>query len=311
MANCTEGGNLRGTRNRTLNILPAGIAVFFSSLNIFLAITATLGNVLILIALRKVSSVHPPTKLLFRCLAFTDLCVGLILQPLFSTIMLNDVTMNINLKTLNHIVELNYASSFILCGVSIFTSTAISVDRLLALMLGLRYRHVVTSRRVRASIICFWLIGVSGGITKFFASFGVALTGATVLTLLSLAISAFSYIKIFLRLRQRDAEVQDHRNQGQLNRVGGIPLNMARYKKTVFTIAWVQLALVVCYAPNAIVSMFRAHTHIGSNLNIFWHAVLTLFYLNSSLNPFVYCWKIGEVKQAVKATLREFCFSSS
>ena len=62
--------------------LTAGRAIFLSSLNIFLSITAILGNALILVALRNVSSVHPPTKLSLRCLAVTDLCGGLISQPL-------------------------------------------------------------------------------------------------------------------------------------------------------------------------------------------------------------------------------------
>ena len=57
--------------------------VLFCSLNIFLAFTATLGNTLILIALHKVSSIHPPTKFLLRCLAMTDFCVGVSVQPLF------------------------------------------------------------------------------------------------------------------------------------------------------------------------------------------------------------------------------------
>ena len=52
----------------------------FSALNIFLSITATLGNALILIALHKVSSIYPPRKLFFRCLAVTDLEVGLIVS---------------------------------------------------------------------------------------------------------------------------------------------------------------------------------------------------------------------------------------
>ena len=56
-----------------------------AGLNIFLAITASLGNALILIALHKVTSIYPPTKLLFRCLAVTDLLVGLISQPLYVT----------------------------------------------------------------------------------------------------------------------------------------------------------------------------------------------------------------------------------
>ena len=32
---------------------------------------------------------------------------------------------------------------------------------------------------------------------------------------------------------------------------------------------------------------------------------VTLVYLNSSLNPVVYCWKMKEVKRAVKDTLKQ------
>ena len=38
----------------------------------------------ILVALNKKSSLHPPSKLLYRCLATTDLLVGLITQPLYT-----------------------------------------------------------------------------------------------------------------------------------------------------------------------------------------------------------------------------------
>ena len=62
--------------------------VFIFSLNIFLAFTATLGNTLVLIALHKVSSIHPPTKFLLRCLAMTDFCVGVIVQPLFAAFLM-------------------------------------------------------------------------------------------------------------------------------------------------------------------------------------------------------------------------------
>ena len=37
-----------------------------------------------LVALNKKSSLHPPSKLLYRCLATTDLLVGLITQPLYT-----------------------------------------------------------------------------------------------------------------------------------------------------------------------------------------------------------------------------------
>ena len=55
--------------------------IFLSVLNTLLATSAFLGNTLILVALRKESSLHPPFKLMYCNLAITDLCVGIIAEP--------------------------------------------------------------------------------------------------------------------------------------------------------------------------------------------------------------------------------------
>ena len=57
---------------------------FFSAVHILLSITASLTNSLILVALHKESSLHLPSKLLYRSLATTDLLVGLVAQPLYA-----------------------------------------------------------------------------------------------------------------------------------------------------------------------------------------------------------------------------------
>ena len=88
MANSTEYENSTSASDVTLwNAYSTSMAIL-AGINTFLAITASLGNALILIALHKVTSIYPPTKLLFRCLAVTDLLVGLISQPLYVTILL-------------------------------------------------------------------------------------------------------------------------------------------------------------------------------------------------------------------------------
>ena len=50
-------------------------------LNIFVSVFTLLGNTVILIALYKESSIHPPSKLLLRCLATTDLGIGIVSEP--------------------------------------------------------------------------------------------------------------------------------------------------------------------------------------------------------------------------------------
>ena len=275
--------------------------LFIPILNILLSITASLGNALILAALHKETSLHPPTKLLFRCLAVTDLCVGLVTQPLYTIAVMPQGT-KMNWVVLNYLITGNYISSYTLCGMSALTSTAISVDRLLALLLGLRYKQVVTLWRVRAVLISFWSICVPCGLMYLWSE-STTLIVVFVFIVICLLTSIFSYTKIFLKLREHQAQVRDHVHQGQTCGEG-ITLNIKRYKKTVSSISWVQLTLIICYVPYGIESLLRIN---GINTDYPCLSTATLVYLNSSLNPILYCWKIREVRQAVKDTIRQFC----
>ena len=293
MANITTDGNFSSKSSAVVNL-------FFSALNIFLAIIASLGNALVLVALHKATSIYPPTKLFFRCLAVTDLCVGLLVQPLYVTVMLASFK-NRNWNACRSILDVGRASGLILCSVSVSTSAAISVDRLLALLLGLRYRHVVTLRRVRVVIMCLWFIGASLG-SIIVMPIDITLQSASALLLLLLVISIYCYTRIFFKLRHQQAQVQNHVCQRQGNG-GGNSLNIARYKKSVSTVFWVQLALVACYASWGILNVL--FVSVGIDNYVAWRVTVTLVYLNSSLNPILYCWKIRAVRQAAKDTIRE------
>ena len=283
------------------------VEVFLLALNIFLAITASLGNALILNALPKVTSLHSPTKLLFGNLAVTDLCVGLISQPLFVTIRLSAV-IKMDLDIQYYLMNIANAFDFILCGVSILTLSAISVDRLLALLLGIRYRTIVNLRHTRALLSFFWLTGIAAVLLRVFTSFSVAAIVGVIFLIIVIVISVFCYTKIFMTLRQFETQVQ---NRGQQRREGMSP-NIGRYKKTVWSIAWVQLALIACYIPfiiSAIVMKIKDSS--GTTANTIWIFTFSLIYVNSSLNPILYCWRIKDARQEVKATIRRFCCHSS
>ena len=299
--------NLNVTENATIELseaskpsIPTGLGI--SVTNIFLSITASLGNALILVALHKETSLHPPTKFLFRCLAITDLCVGVITQPFFTVGLLSSVTTEMNWKGIYFINIVSTVSSFVLCLESILTCSAISVDRLLALLSGLRYRQVVTLQRVRAVITCFWLVGISIGSLSFW-SYSIAFFLGSSLTIFSLATSVFSYSTIYFKLRRRRLQVSPL-TQGQPNRRER-PLNIARYKNSVSSAIWVQVVLVTCYIPLSVVVMLIAYGQIpGRQSEIALYVTATLVFLNSSLNPILYCWKIRPVRQTAKDTIK-------
>ncbi|XP_078352467.1 adenosine receptor A2a-like [Oculina patagonica] len=303
-ANFTGGGNKTETflqllcSARFLGEIGSEL-ISFIVVNIFLSITASLGNALILAALPKESSLLPPSKLLFSCLATTDLCVGLIAQPLTVTYLMFLVYEKWNLC--RYALDAVFIASYALSGVSLLTVTAISVDRLLALLLEMRYRHVVTLKRTYWVVATFWVVcTVAATLHLIFPVpvFWMVNIGISVCVMISIA----SYSKIFVALRRHQAQVRGHFKQRQPSKK--IPLNIARYRKAVSSALWVQLTLVVCYLPYGIMSPCFSQFRQTSSDFLVWKLTTTLVYLNSSLNPFLYCWKSSEVKQAVKQTIR-------
>ena len=214
----------------------------------------------------KETYLRPPSKLLYRCLAITDLLVGLISEP-SSALNLAFLATEHRLTDLCfYSAALSTVSFTILSAVSLLTLSAISVDRLLVLILGLRYRQVVTSRRVRA--ICYLLLD-----TQHNFCIDIVLDPHYhkklhyTIILLCIFVLTFSYSKIFLTLRHQHTQIHQHQGPPES---GEAPLNIARYRKTVTTAIWVLKALLTCFLPYSIVLViFTTH---GSSplLDIIW-----------------------------------------
>ena len=282
-----------------------------ATLNFFLAITASVGNILIFAALRKVSSIRPHSKLLFRCLTTTDLLAGVSSQPLFAIVLIS-VTRRA-FQVCYTIMSFNDVIGKSLAAVSLWTLTAISVDRILALKLGLKYKRVVTLRRMQGLLIFFWIFSVSVSCLYRVLNLKQQSIISRVYSAqiyLSLGISAFSYGNIYFCLRhRRQSQLQDDVHEGQQPaNERRSPLKIEKYRKTVSTALWVQLTLVACYLPYAIVAAIE-HPYAPTH-NISRRIGMTFVLLNSSLNPFLYTWKIREVRRAVKLILRQWSCKS-
>ena len=134
---------------------------------------------------------------------------------------------------MGYLLQRRFVGSLLLCALSFFKLTVISVDRLLALLLGLRYRQVVTC-----------LILFNNNLFMDFVHFRCTYFVLEA-TVFCLVITMFVYTEIFFFLRHNQIQVQNHVVQAQQSQV--IPLNIARYRKAVNSALWVQETLVVCY----------------------------------------------------------------
>ena len=293
------------------------ILTFFSTVRILLSITAFLMNndnnrtfimrrfhkmfkctySLILVALHKESSLHPPSKLLYRSLVTTDLLVGLVAQPLYATYWMSMVQERWSLC--RYTFDAAYLTGSALVLASLMTMRVISVDRPLAMLLGLRYKQIITLKRTYIIVATIWVLSHVSSLCTFLDD--------CITIPLCLVISLASYTKISRTHRYHQVQAEDPVQQqpSQLN-----VLNIAQYRKAVYSALRAKLALIVCFAPFFIVVTVIAHnkTH-SSHLVILRGITVVLVYFNSTLNPFLYCWKISEVRQAMKQTIRQaLCF---
>ena len=284
-----------------------GELISLSVLNIFLSLTAIVGNVLIQVALYKETSLHSAMKLLLRSLSVSDLLVGLISVPLAVTYWMSVIFEHWNICPFA--LGLTVIASYTLGPVSLLTLTAISVDRLLALKLGLRYRQVVTLKRILAIVITFWVVSFISA-TIYLWDLHITLLCGSAITGLCLVTSVYSYTRIYLELRHHQIQVQGRASHEQVSQE--YPLNVARYRKAVSSTLWLQGTLILCYLPIAIVGSvwIQNYSEFSSSMYLARQWAASLVFLNSSLNPILYFWKIREVRQAVKVTIKHL-FSPS
>ena len=108
-------------------------------------------------SLRKISTLHAPSRALYTSLCLSDLGVGVIAHPLYVGYLIAEMNDQHQSKH-GSVYAIHNVMSVFLCAISLLTMTAITVDRLLAIRLKLRYRETVTLRRVTIALAFSYLL---------------------------------------------------------------------------------------------------------------------------------------------------------
>ncbi|XP_020630440.1 adenosine receptor A3-like [Orbicella faveolata] len=283
--------------------LPAfitGSLVINSVLNSLLSLATIIANILILLSLNRTSRVHAASKALYLSLAVSDLGVGLFVQPAFVGFLATGGTKPEICRFLGIIVNV---ASVISVGVSLQILTAISVDRVLAIRLKMRYKEVASLFRTRLVLVACWFFSTFHALMIFVSREFFDLI-QIVGIIMCIGVSTVSYIIISRTLRRLQSQVQ---NYGPEEETAQNTFNINRYKNSVATALWVYGSLLACYLPFMLsvavkIAVGRSQTFIGAQ----WFTV-TLIYTNSTLNPILYCWKIQEVRESVKEIIKQYC----
>ena len=279
------------------------IVVINCILNAPLMLTSITGNALVLATILRTPSLRSVPSTIFLCsLAITDFLVGLVVQPVY-------IASELQYSAGGPLSKVEALISTSLCGVSLATITAISVDRLLALHYHMTYPNLMTTKRAMYASASLWFLSVllaclrvAWGSEVIFIFEGVYITICFVL-------SSASYIKIYFIVRHHQIQIHAHQQAvNSFNISVNIPdsNNMIISKKRALKTFIYFICMIFCYLPYLSYSLLRATSVIGYEEN--WSFAETVVFLNSSVNPFLYCWCNREIRtSAVKLVRKMMC----
>ena len=303
---CSVNGSCITISGYTMAEVENPIYVANCVINAFSSCTAIMLNSLTIHAMRKTLSLPKPLKALLLSLAVSDLAVGLVVQPFYIA---NMVILIKNQSPSSSTGTWYFFFTNIFSWTSFFGVVAISVDRLLAIQLHLRYQALVTHKRVVAVVISIWVFSV---ILSFILAFELIpiseITRVVLAVVMGLCFicTGIIYCKIYITVRRHTNEIKGLQVPQRESRNGGLA-NVARQTKSAVGTFYIYLVFLACYLPEycRLLLIILLHNSFTIRLiNEFYFFSWTLVFFNSSLNPLVYCWKMRNIRRSIINTLR-------
>lgn len=294
--------------------IPFALYIADVAVNIVFSAIAVLGNTFIMVALWKLSplQIHSVLKVFLFSLALADLGVGAVVQPLYITAVLT--AMNGRLEASRTIGAIFYVVNWLLPFISFATLTGIAIDRYLALYFRLRYRILVTTKRVITLLILLWVLTIAGTSSVLW-NHNVYNALANAIIAVFLFLTTVCYLKIYLTLRHQNGRFRAitplELSSGTRPPSKRHNFNLTRNKQTVNNMLYVYFAFILCCLPLFCILIVIHVREVNRTIKILRFLSASLIFVNSSLNPLLYCWKIREIRQVVLATtVKIFCCCS-
>ena len=259
-----------------------------------------MGNFLIVFVIGKTQELHSPSFVLLGCLAGSDLLVGLICQPILVAHKIAEL--NKNFPAYCTSAMLNSISGWVTAVVSLLTLGAVSIDRVLCLILHLRYNTLVTVSRVFKTVAIMWIFSIAFAMVRFWMSNDSWYFIAMTVLLMPFLVISVSTLKIFqiVRSHQRQIKVQTE----AIRHLQSNTVNVLKCRKSAVTVLYIYGLLLIFFLPFFVVMIIEVY-HVGytRKIRIAYSYVATAVFINSFLNPLVYCWRNRELRQAAKRAL--------
>ena len=263
-------------------------------------------NIVTIYAIHKTSAIAKTLKTLLLSLACSDVAVGLFILPLSTFFLVKWLQLD---NPNCNIYQVLNISGYLFLTASFFGVVAVSVDRFLAVHLHLRYQELVTHRRVVVVVIGKWLCSAFFSLITLWGLAGAKEIIESVIAAFGFIVTFVVYIRIYLTVRRHKNQI--HSMQVQEVAHSDELKNFMVLMKSTVSIFYVYLVLLICYLPFCICSaVIRIYGSSIASKHFFRYS-MSLVFLNSSLNPVIYCWRMRHVRRTIMDILRKIPWNSN
>ena len=282
-----------GTYNHLLAII---------SINSISVLPTVLSNALVISAVATRGQLRNESTILLACLAGADLLTGLLGQPIRIATEVQRI-----LKKGTFCSALERVSTLSLIWHILATLThlvLITTDRYIAIKKPLRYREIVTTRRVTVAVISGWAFTIFVTIQESILAavnsdtniYSIYLTISTITVTGFASISIIAIVGIYLYIfsetrRQQRIEIE-HLSVEEITTI-------RKNNKAIKVLGIILITLIVTYLPTIIsVIMYFSVNLEGRVLNCMASWMATFIMLGALCNPIIYCWRMEKFRHA-------------
>ena len=276
-------------------------------LNAIFALVATSSNAVVLISFWKTPSLHTPQNSLLCWIAFADFLVGALVQPLDVVQRIMEELHNIDMYCSVRLAK--NALAWIISSVSFCILATISVERLVALLKPLKHNTLVTHSRILLLVALYWVLCIVLYVARFAGLPNHTFFGmASVVAFVNLTINVVSYFKIFKVIKRHQNRIHDEaalssRLHGQM-----AATEIKRFKTFTLTAVYIVTLVVLFYVP--FICYLVTYSILGfiGPVKLAYICIETLSYVNSSVNPFIYSYRLRSIREAIYKTAPKLFF---
>ena len=272
------------------------------SINSISVLPTVLSNALVISAVATRGQLRNESTILLACLAGADLLTGLLGQPIRIATEVQRI-----LKKGTFCSALERVSTLSLIWHILATLThlvLITTDRYIAIKKPLRYREIVTTRRVTVAVISGWAFTIFVTIQESILAavnsdtniYSIYLTISTITVTGFASISIIAIVGIYLYIfsetrRQQRIEIE-HLSVEEITTI-------RKNNKAIKVLGIILITLIVTYLPTIIsVIMYFSVNLEGRVLNCMASWMATFIMLGSLCNPIIYCWRVEKFRHA-------------